>query len=71
MKFSGNLNTLASGAIMAWTSPILPKLSEDNPISSDNQLLRPITKNEGSWIASLVPLGIMFGSLVSGHLGEW
>ncbi|XP_058798089.1 facilitated trehalose transporter Tret1-2 homolog [Phymastichus coffea] len=68
---TGNLNIIACGAILGWTSPILPKLSEDNPILPDNQLLRPITKNEGSWIGSFVPLGIMFGSLVSGNLGEW
>ncbi|XP_058797921.1 facilitated trehalose transporter Tret1-like isoform X2 [Phymastichus coffea] len=61
----------ACGAILGWTSPILPKLSRNNPISSDNQLLRPITTDEGSWIGSLVALGVMFGSFASGYLGEW
>ncbi|OXU26467.1 hypothetical protein TSAR_003983 [Trichomalopsis sarcophagae] len=68
---TGNLNIVACGAILGWTSPILPKLAEDNPIAPDNQLLRPITIDEKAWIGSLVPLGVMFGSFVSGYLGEW
>ncbi|XP_001607389.1 facilitated trehalose transporter Tret1-like [Nasonia vitripennis] len=68
---TGNLNIVACGAILGWTSPILPKLAEDNPIAPDNQLLRPITNDEKAWIGSLVPLGVMFGSFVSGYLGEW
>ncbi|XP_014203271.1 facilitated trehalose transporter Tret1-like [Copidosoma floridanum] len=67
---AANLNTIACGAVLGWTSPVLPKLQENNPVSPDNPLGRPITKEEGSWIGSLAPLGIMLGSLVSAYLAE-
>lgn len=68
MKFdtiAGNICIVATGAMLSWTSPILPKLEEDGgPLGSK------ITSEESSWIASLVPLGTIPGSFVAGYLGE-
>lgn len=70
LSVTGNLNIVASGAIFGWTSPILPKLEQNNPIALDNQLGRPITKDEGSWLGALASLGVLFGSFISGYLSE-
>ncbi|XP_050460599.1 facilitated trehalose transporter Tret1-2 homolog [Cataglyphis hispanica] len=62
---AGNLCIVATGAMLGWTSPVLPKLEEDGgPLGS------PISKDENSWIGSLVALGTIPGSFVAGYLGE-
>lgn len=51
--------------MLGWTSPILPYLEEDG-----GPLEKPITKDQSSWIGSLVAIGAIFGSFVAGYLGE-
>ncbi|XP_035726577.1 facilitated trehalose transporter Tret1-like isoform X1 [Vespa mandarinia] len=51
------------GTAMAWTAPILPVLYEP-----DNWLV--ITKDEGSWVGSLLALGAMLGALPSGKMAD-
>lgn len=51
------------GTAMAWTAPVLPILYEP-----DNWLV--ITKDEGSWIGSLLALGAMVGALPSGKMAD-
>lgn len=66
---AGNLCVVAGGAVLGWSSPVLPNLSIDPPID-DNPLGRPIDATEGSWIGSLVPLGAVFGSFAAGYMAE-
>lgn len=64
---SANLCCVAAGALLGWTSPILPKLQgtvEDNPLG------RMITPDENSWIGSLVSVGAVIGSFAAGYLAE-
>lgn len=62
---AGNLCIVATGAMLGWTSPILPKLEKDGgPLGS------PISSDESSWIGSLVALGTIPGSFAAGYLGE-
>ncbi|KAI4491219.1 hypothetical protein M0802_010315 [Mischocyttarus mexicanus] len=63
---AANLSIMATGAMLGWTSPILGKLEEGN----ETPLSRPITKNESSWIGSLVALGAAIGSFVAGYSAE-
>lgn len=58
---------MAAGAMMGWTSPILPKLQKE---LEDNPLGRTITPDENSWIASLIAVGAMIGSFLAGYLTE-
>ena len=68
---SGNLSTMGCGILLGWTSPVLVKLEKSDPVLWDNPLNRAITKNESSWIGSLIPFGVMFGTIASSYLGEW
>ncbi|KAK1136079.1 hypothetical protein K0M31_000648 [Melipona bicolor] len=64
---SANLCCVASGALLGWTSPVLPNLGstlEDNPLG------RTITADENSWIGSLISVGAIIGSFVAGYLAE-
>ncbi|XP_043269296.1 uncharacterized protein [Venturia canescens] len=66
---AGNLCVVAGGAMLGWTSPVLPKM-ESVPPSKDSPIDRPVTTSEGSWIGSLVPLGAVFGSFFAGYVTE-
>lgn len=44
--------------MLAWSSPMLEKLSEDN---DENPLSSPITDDQNSWIGSLLALGAAIG----------
>ncbi|XP_011869616.1 PREDICTED: solute carrier family 2, facilitated glucose transporter member 8-like [Vollenhovia emeryi] len=62
---AANLSVLATGAAIGWTSPILPVLENDGgPLGSR------ISRDQSSWIGSLVAVGALVGSFVSGYLGE-
>ncbi|CAL1673432.1 unnamed protein product [Lasius platythorax] len=62
---AGNLCIVATGAMLGWTSPVLPNLEKDGgPLGS------PISGDESSWIGSLVALGAIPGSFTAGYLGE-
>ncbi|XP_025153422.1 facilitated trehalose transporter Tret1-2 homolog [Harpegnathos saltator] len=62
---AGNICIVGTGAMLAWTSPILPLLEKDG-----GPLGAPISEDESSWIGSLVPFGAIFGSFIAGYLGE-
>ncbi|XP_076280403.1 facilitated trehalose transporter Tret1 [Lasioglossum baleicum] len=64
---AANMCSMAAGAMMGWTSPILPRLSKT---TDDNPLGRRITDDENSWIGSLVAIGAMLGCFVAGMLAE-
>ncbi|XP_076244658.1 solute carrier family 2, facilitated glucose transporter member 8 [Calliopsis andreniformis] len=64
---AANLAIVSAGAMMGWTSPILPKLSKN---LEDNPLGRTITTEENSYIGSLVALGAAVGSFLAGYLSE-
>ncbi|XP_012287765.1 facilitated trehalose transporter Tret1 [Orussus abietinus] len=66
---TGNMCVVAGGAMMGWTSPILPKLVSSE-VAADNPFGRPISDEEASWIGSLVPLGTVFGAIIAGYLAE-
>ncbi|XP_012255543.1 facilitated trehalose transporter Tret1-2 homolog isoform X2 [Athalia rosae] len=66
---AGNLSVFAGGVVMAWSSPILPMLKKDPPLS-DNPLGRPINEEEGSWIGSLLAAGAAIGGFGAGYLTE-
>ncbi|XP_011267482.1 facilitated trehalose transporter Tret1-2 homolog [Camponotus floridanus] len=62
---AGNICIVATGAMLAWTSPVLPNLEQDGgPLGSK------ITSEQSSWIASLMALGTIPGSFIAGYLGE-
>lgn len=67
VMISANLCCVAAGALLGWTSPILPKLQGS---LDDNPLGRKITPDENSWIGSLVSVGAVIGSFVAGYLAE-
>lgn len=64
-KITASLSVVAIGVAMGWTSPILPELEKNGgPLGSS------ISKDESSWIGSLITVGAIFGSFVAGYLGE-
>ncbi|CAH1176068.1 unnamed protein product [Phaedon cochleariae] len=61
---SVNVLSFSAGVAYSWSSPSLPKLSSHDP--QVNPLFRPTTIFENSWIAAILSLGCIFGSLSSG-----
>ncbi|XP_069688588.1 facilitated trehalose transporter Tret1-like [Periplaneta americana] len=58
---TATLTFLIVGCFGTWPSPNLPKLeAPDSPI--------PITRDEGSWIVSLVGVGAMMATMPAGYL---
>ena len=51
------------GTALAWSSPVLPVLEKP-----DSWL--PITKEESSWISSLLAIGAMIGALPAGAIAD-
>ncbi|CAK9800036.1 Facilitated trehalose transporter Tret1-2 homolog [Anthophora plagiata] len=51
------------GSALAWTSPVLPQL-----YAKDSWL--PITKDQGSWVSSLLALGAIGGAYPSGTMAD-
>ncbi|XP_055641728.1 facilitated trehalose transporter Tret1-like [Toxorhynchites rutilus septentrionalis] len=57
-----NIISLAQGTAIGWLSPFLPLLiSTDSPLSTG-----PVTDIEATWIASLLCVGAVFGTLLFG-----
>ncbi|XP_030754375.1 facilitated trehalose transporter Tret1-2 homolog [Sitophilus oryzae] len=55
----------ASGIAMSWTSPVIPKLHDDeNPFGHD------VTTTHEAWIAALMPLGAAVGPLAAGYCAD-
>ena len=66
---------LSLGIVLAWTSPVLPFISDCNDESSKYNpnlnnctLPKAFTKEEGSWISSLFGIGALFSCAISGIL---
>jgi SP family facilitated glucose transporter-like MFS transporter 8 len=52
---------LIAGTMTSWTSPTLPKLeAEDSPI--------PVTRDQGSWIVSLLGVGGILTPFIAAYL---
>lgn len=58
-----SLLAVGVGTALAWTSPVLPKLSAEGSWF-------PVTEEEGSWVSSLLAIGAIAGALPSGTLAE-
>ena len=58
--FTANLSSVALGTTLGWTSPAFPKLTNEQDLS-DSPLSFVPSKEELSWIGSLVALGALFG----------
>jgi len=62
---TASLSAFTNGVIGGWMSPVLSQLEKDGgPLGS------PISKEQSSWIGSLIAIGAIVGSFVSGYLGE-
>ncbi|CAK9830994.1 Facilitated trehalose transporter Tret1-2 homolog [Anthophora retusa] len=62
-SISGCMLVVGVGSALAWTSPVLPQL-----YAKDSWL--PITKDEGSWVSSLLALGAIGGAYPSGTMAD-
>ncbi|XP_029167631.1 facilitated trehalose transporter Tret1-like [Nylanderia fulva] len=62
-SMSASLMAVGVGTALAWTSPVLPQLYEP-----DSWLV--ITKEQGSWVSSLLALGAMLGAILSGPMAD-
>lgn len=60
---SACLMAVGVGTALAWTSPILPQLYEEN-----SWLV--ITREQGSWVGSLLALGAILGAVPSGPMSD-
>lgn len=59
-----NLAVLSYGIAFGWCSPSLPVLMSEN----SHLLTGPITAEEGSWISSIICLGLTLGAVLSGPM---
>ncbi|CAG4967146.1 unnamed protein product [Parnassius apollo] len=59
-----NLSCITTGMSIAWPSPILVKLRN----ATETPLYRPITEEEGSWIASVGSICSVFSNFFLGML---
>lgn len=64
LLFSVCLCATAAGTGLSWTSPALPLLK------NENSTILPTTKDQGTWIASFLPIGALCGALPAGILAE-
>ncbi|CAO1352409.1 unnamed protein product [Diamesa tonsa] len=64
-----NISSIALGTTLGWTSPAFPKLTNENDLS-DSPLSFVPSKEELSWIGSLVALGALFAPFVAGPLAD-
>ncbi|XP_003703873.2 facilitated trehalose transporter Tret1 [Megachile rotundata] len=62
-SISACLLVVGVGTALAWTSPVLPKL-----YLPDSFMV--LTKEEGSWVGSLLALGAIAGAFPSGNLAD-
>ncbi|XP_029669723.1 facilitated trehalose transporter Tret1-like [Formica exsecta] len=62
-SISASIMAIGVGTALAWTSPVLPQLYEP-----DSWLV--ITKEQGSWVSSLLALGAMLGAILSGPMAD-
>ncbi|CAH1955204.1 unnamed protein product [Acanthoscelides obtectus] len=55
---------IATGAMVTWSSPVIPKLTTGNYYG------RPLTTDETTWMTSLMTLGAAVGTLVSACIAD-
>jgi len=74
-SLAATMGGLSLGIVLAWTSPVLPFISDCNDESSKYNpnlnnctLPKAFTKEEGSWISSLFGIGALFSCAISGIL---
>jgi len=65
---SANIGAFAVGTSLGWTSPVLPKLNDED--TSDSPLSQPITSEQEAWISSLVALSAIFAPFIAGALSD-
>ncbi|XP_044594914.1 facilitated trehalose transporter Tret1-1-like [Cotesia glomerata] len=61
--FSASILAIGVGSSLAWTSPVLIKLS-----AKDSWL--PVSEEQGSWVSSLLAIGAMAGAFPAGSLAD-
>ncbi|KAF5269612.1 hypothetical protein FQR65_LT05951 [Abscondita terminalis] len=59
------LGSITYGAYLSWTSPILPQLQNQN-----STMPFTLTVEEGSWVGSMLAVGILCSSIPSGYLAD-
>ncbi|KAB0793556.1 hypothetical protein PPYR_13176 [Photinus pyralis] len=70
------LGPVSLGASLSWTSPVLPQLLEPDPTSNstnssglfENSPPFTLTIEEGSWIGSMLAIGVLITAIPSGYL---
>ncbi|KAG8035361.1 hypothetical protein G9C98_006807 [Cotesia typhae] len=66
---AASICVMAAGTVMAWTTPLLLMLEED-PVSKNNPLGRPLTKTETSWLVSLPNVGTLCSCFFPGYIAD-
>lgn len=62
--FPVNLAAASVGQTFTWTSPVFPKLAGDN-WTEESPLPYPISRDQQSWIGSIINIGAIFGPILS------
>lgn len=62
-SISACLLVVGIGTALAWTSPVLPQLEKETSFMV-------VSKDEGSWVSSLLALGAIAGALPSGSMAD-
>lgn len=62
-SISACLLVVGIGTALAWTSPVLPQLEKETSFMV-------VTKDQGSWVSSLLALGAIAGALPSGSMAD-
>lgn len=62
LLYLGCLLAFTTGTAYSWASPVLPKLL--------NTTSNPITEQEASWIAGILPLGSAISPIFTLHLSD-
>lgn len=66
---TANLLAMSCGFAFSWSSPVLPKLTNENR-TDENPLGQPISDMEQSWIASLLSVGSIIGPWPWSYLSD-
>ncbi|XP_013097581.2 facilitated trehalose transporter Tret1-2 homolog isoform X1 [Stomoxys calcitrans] len=70
------LGAVSAGTALAWTSPVLPQISEDPTVnttasnSTDGSTRLQLTLNQQTWVSSLLAIGAFLGALPTGYIAD-